>query len=170
MVIQAGTRGSSLPAVLIGLHEYVMKSRWNCIMFFLLVWETQWRWREMTCACVSMTIHGLTACLHIHRWASAARMSCSCLLFITLSDHCSPQCQSACNKGSSREDCVPCAGGRGCPLPSLKSRLLSALRRNKSLIWFVVFLTKGSWSRNKSLLSSPSAPSSLSSSQRHNTH
>lgn len=34
----------------------------------------------------------------------------------------------------------------------------AALRRNKSFIWFVVFLTEGSWSRNKGLLSIPYAP------------
>ena len=70
-----------------------------------------------------------------------------------------------CNNGSSGEDCVPCAGGRGCPLPLLKRKLLSALTRNKSFIWFVVFLTKGSWSRNKALLSIPSAPILLSAPQ-----
>ncbi len=96
----------------------------------------------------------LTACLYIHVSASATRFIRTCLQFCTLSDYCSPQCKY----GSSREDCVPCTGGRGCPLPPLKRKLLSALRRNKSFIWFVVFLTKGSWSRNKALLSIPSAP------------
>lgn len=96
----------------------------------------------------------VTACMHIHVSASAPCI-CSCLLLCTLSDYCSPLCQRVCNNGSSGEDCAPRAGGRGCPLPSLKTRLLSALRRNKSFIWFVVFLTKGSWSRNKALLSTP---------------
>lgn len=96
----------------------------------------------------------LTACWYIHVSASATCVICTCLQLCTLSDHCSPQCKYS----SSTEDCAACAGGRGCPLPSLKRKLLSALRRNKSFIWFVVFLTKGSWSRNKALLSNPSAP------------
>lgn len=50
------------------------------------------------------------------------------------------------------------AGGRDCPFPPLGRKPLSALRRYKSFIWFVVFLTKGSRSRNKSSRSIPSAP------------
>lgn len=92
--------------------------------------------------------------LHFYVSASASCSICTWLLTCTLSDYCSPQCRRRCNKGS-REDC---AGGRGCPLHLLERKLLSALRRNKSFIWFVVFLTKGSWSRNKVLLSFGSAP------------
>lgn len=94
------------------------------------------------------------ACLHFCVSASASCFICTWLLTCTLSDYCSPQCRRQCNKGS-REDC---AGGRGCPLHLLERKLLSALRRNKSFIWFVVFLTKGSWSRNKVLLSFGSHP------------
>lgn len=50
------------------------------------------------------------------------------------------------------------AGGRDCPLPPLGRKWLSALTRYKSFIWFVVFLTKRSQSRNKLRHSIPSAP------------
>lgn len=50
------------------------------------------------------------------------------------------------------------AGGRDCPLPPLGRKWLSALRRYKSFIRFVVFLTKRSRSRNKLSRSIPSAP------------
>lgn len=117
-------------------------------------------WNDLVRACMAICIQYvcLTACMHVHASASATCAVCTCLLLCTLSDYCSPQCERECNNGSSREDCVPCAGGRGCLFPPLKRKLLSALRRNKSFIWFVVFLTKGSWSRNKALLSVRSAP------------
>lgn len=59
------------------------------------------------------------------------------------------------------------AGGRDCPLPPLGRKWLSALRRYKSFIRFVVFLTKRSRSRNKLSRSIPSAPIS---SQHQNTY
>lgn len=67
-------------------------------------------------------------------------------------------------RGSSREGG---AGGRGCPLPPLGRKWLSALRRYKSFIWFVVFLTKRSRSRNKLWCSIPSAPSLQKSTRTH---
>lgn len=60
-----------------------------------------------------------------------------------------------------------CAGGRDCPLPPLERKRLPALRKYKSFIWFVVFLTKGSPSRNKPWRSIPLAPIS---SQPQDTH
>lgn len=148
---------ASFAALLIGLHEYLMISRWNWIMCFRrwhgVKWPGSCLYDHMHTVCVR-----LTACFHIHVSASATYIICTCLLLCTLSDYCCPQCWRECNNGSSREDCVPWAGGSGCLLPLLKRKLLSALWRNKSFIWFVVFLTKGSWSRNKALLSIPSAP------------
>ena len=80
---------------------------------------------------------------HVIRWLQRSRRSC---------------------RGSGGEGG---AGGRGCPLPPLGRKRLSALRRYKSFIRFVVFLTKGSRSRNKPSRSIPSAPIS---SQPQNTH
>lgn len=144
----------SFSALLLVFMNIVIKSGLSWIPYLAVI-------RKDWCLYDAMhTVHTcLSACLHIHVSAWDTCFFCSCLLSRTLSDYCSSPCYRECNNRSSREDCVPCAGGRACPILPLKTKLLSALTRNKSFIWFVVFLTKGSWSRKKALLSIPSATS-----------
>lgn len=128
-------------------------------MFFNCYEKRQWHGVKSLGACVCVAICIQDVCVGPHACIFMCQNTCiicAYLLLCTLSDSYGV-IASAITAAAERTVC-PCAGGRGCPLPPLKRKLLFALRRNKSFIWFVVFLTKSSWSRNKALLSIPSAP------------
>lgn len=133
------------------MHQDGIKS------FFFLVngcEEKAVAWRETT-RCVPLTIRYGFGRMFAYSWAGSRYMFHMC---VPADVRMARLLQSAVvqrGEGTSREGVLQVAAA--VLSLSLGRKPLSALRRNKSFIWFVVFLTEGSQSRNKVLLSIHSA-------------
>lgn len=128
----------------------------NLFFFFLVngCEEKAVAWHETT-RCVPLTVRYGFGRMFAYSWAGSRYMFHMC---VPADVRMARLLQSAVvqrGEGSSREGALQVAAAVLCL--SLGRKPLSALRRNKSFIWFVVFLTEGSRSRNKVLLSILSA-------------